>query len=224
MSKINFSKEDLGKIKQAVNKAESKTSGEIATAFIKESYDYAIYELTFAVICGFIYFFVMMFFAGSIENTIRNMFWEYSNNYLLIFYGFSTFLVISIFYFLANLSFIDRLIIPKKVMQQKVNERAVRYFMESGVYDTKDRTGILIFISLLERRVELLADKGISEKIPKEKWNSMVAHIIKGVKEESLVRNLIESITECGELLSEHFPIEPDDKNELKDDIDILEK
>ncbi len=224
MSKINFTQQDLDKIKKTVNKAESKTSGEIATAFIKESYDYAIYELTFAVLCGFIYFFIMMFFAGNIENTIRNMFWEYSSNYLLIFYGFSTFLVISIFYFLANLSFIDRLIIPKKVMKHKVNERAVRYFMESGVYDTQDRTGILIFISFLERRVELLADKGISEKIPEEKWNKIVAHIIKGVKENSLVKNLTESISECGELLAEHFPIEPDDKNELKDDIEILEK
>lgn len=224
MPKLKFSKQDLDQINKTVQQAESKTSGEIATAFIKESYDYAIYELIFAVICGFLYFVVMMFFVYEVETFIKQMFWDYSNNYLLLFYGFSTFLVISIFYFIANISMIDRLIVPKKVMKQKVKERAVRHFMESGVYNTRDRTGILIFISFLERRIELIADKGINEKIPQEKWNSIVENIIQGIKSDKVIEKLKESILECGELLEKHFPIKPDDTNELSDDVTILEK
>ena len=224
MPKLKFSKEDLKQINKAVQKAESKTSGEIATAFIKESYDYAIYELIFAVICGFLYFVIMMFFVYEVEIFIKQMFWDYSNNYLLLFYGFSTFLVISIFYFIANISMIDRLIVSKKIMKQKVKERAVRHFMESGVYNTRDRTGILIFISFLERRIELIADKGINEKIPQEKWNSIVENIIQGIKSDKVIEKLKESILECGELLEKHFPIKPDDTNELSDDVTILEK
>lgn len=224
MPKLKFSKENLEQINKAVKQAESKTSGEIATAFIKESYDYAISELIFAVICGFLYFVVMMFFVYEVETFIKQMFWDYSNNYLLLFYGFSTFLVISIFYFIANISMIDRLIVPKKVMKQKVKERAVRHFMESGVYNTRDRTGILIFISFLERRIELIADKGINEKIPQEKWNSIVENIIQGIKSDKVIEKLKESILECGELLEKHFPIKPDDTNELSDDVTILEK
>jgi putative membrane protein len=223
MPGFNLTQEDKEKIKQAVKEAESKTAGEVATAFIGESDDYARYELAFAVIGGFLYFIILMFFAGSIEETIKKMFWEYSPHYLLMFYGFSTFLVMAVVYLLANLPFIDRLIVPKAVMQRKVNQRAVRHFMESGVYNTKDRTGILIFISALERRVELLADKGISAKIPQEKWNAIVGHIIAGIKARQLVKHLTESIRECGNLLAEHFPIQPDDVNELKDDIRILE-
>jgi putative membrane protein len=224
MLKPNFSDEEKEKIKQAVKEAESQTSGEIATAFIKESDDYAVYELSFAVIAGFIYFIVLMFFAGGIEAGIKKMTWEYSSTQLLMFYGFSTFLLISLFYLLANLPFIDRLVVPKAVMRRKVNQRAVRYFMESGVYNTKDRTGILIFISYLERRVELLADKGISEKIPQEKWDAIVSHIIDGIKSRQLVNHLADSIRECGKLLAEHFPIQPDDVNELNDDIHIVER
>lgn len=223
MSKIKFSKEEKEKIKASVKEAESKTSGEISTGFIKESDNYAVYELTFAVFTGLVYFIAMLFFTDSIEESIKNMFWEYSPLYLLIFYGFSTFLVIAIVYLLANIPFIDRLIVPKAVMRQKVNQRAERHFLESGVYDTKDRTGILIFISYLERRVELLADKGISEKIPREKWDAIVGHIIDGIKSNQLVKHLSESIRECGNLLAEQFPIQPDDVNELKDDIHILE-
>lgn len=224
MAGINLSNEELEKIKVAVREAESKTAGEIATAFIKESDSYAVYELMFSVICGFVYFVVMMFFSGSIENTIKNMFWDYSTDHLLIFYGLSTFLVIFIFYFLANIPVLDRLIVPKSVMRQKVNQRAVCHFMESGVYNTKDRTGILIFISGLEHRVDLLADKGISEKIPQEKWDSIVNHIIDGIKSGEMVKHLTESIARCGELLAEFYPIQPDDVNELKDDIAILER
>jgi len=224
MGKIKFSQPELEKIKQAVHKAESKTSGEIVPAFIKESYDYAIYELTFAVICGFIYFFIISFFTSPLENFLQKIFWEYSPVYLVIFYGLSTFLVITICYFLANIPFLDRFIVSQKAMRQKVHERTLRYFVESGVYNTKERTGILIFISFLERRVELLADTGISAKIPQEKWNSLVNHIIEGIKKGNLVQHLVEAIDECGKLLAEHFPIQPDDVNELKDDMKILDK
>jgi len=224
MAKINFNKSDNEKIKLTVKEAESKTSGEIAVAIIKESDNYAIYELLFALFCGFVYFFVMMFFVNGIEIFLKNMFWGYSVSYLLLFYGLSVFVVISAAYFLSNLSFIDKLIVPKSVMKRKVNERAVRQFMESGVYNTKDRTGILIFISVLEQQVELLADKGINEKISQENWNSIVNHIVEGIKSGEVAGNLSESISKCGKLLAEHFPIQSDDVNELKDDVELLEK
>lgn len=224
MARMDLKNEDLEKIKNAVKNAERKTAGEIATAFIKESDNYAVYELMFSVFCGFIYFVVMMLFSSNIEHTLKKMLWDYSTDHLLIFYGLSTFLVIFIFYWLANISCIDRLIVPESVMRRKVNERAVRYFMESGVYNTKDRTGILIFISSLERRVELLADKGINEKIPQEKWNAVVSHIIDGIKSGRMVEHLTDAIAQCGEMLAEHYPIQPDDVNELKDDIAVLER
>ncbi len=224
MSGFKLSKDDMKKISSAVKIAESKTSGEIATAMIKESYDYAIFELMFAVVIGFVYFVLMMFFAGNVEQFLQGKFWDYSANYLVMFYGFSTFIIIALFYFIGNLSCIDRLIVPKKIRNQKVTERATRYFMESGVYNTKDRTGILIFISIMERRVELLADSGINEKIPAEKWQNIVDNIIKGIKQKEVVVHLTKSINECGNLLAEHFPIQSDDKNELTDNIEILEK
>ncbi len=224
MSGFKLNKDDMKKISSAVKNAEGKTSGEIATAMIKESYNYAIYELMFAVIIGFLYFIVMMFFVGNIEQLLQEKFWDYSVNYLVMFYGFSTFIVITIFYFIGNISSIDRLIVPKKLRNRKVRERATRYFMESGVYNTKDRTGILIFISIMERRVELLADSGINDKISPEKWQNIVDNILTGIRRKEIADHLVESINECGNLLAEHFPIQTDDKNELTDDIDILEK
>ncbi len=224
MSKKILNEKDVKNISEAVKKAELNTSGEIATAFINESNDYAKYELFFAFIVGFVYFAIILMFSGKIENAIQNLFWNYNSNYLVMFYGLSIFVVIAIFYFIANISSIDRLIVPKKVMKEKVKNRAIRYFMESGVYETRDHTGILIFISLLEHRIELIADSGINEKIAQRKWDDIVAHISNGVKGKKLANNLIEAIDECGKLLSKYFPIKEDDENELENEINILEK
>ncbi|MGE5344271.1 MAG: TPM domain-containing protein [Candidatus Omnitrophota bacterium] len=223
MSKFYFTIHDLETIKEAVKEAESKTSGEIAVAFIKESDDYARYELIFAIFAGFFYFLGLMFFSQRIEHLMQDMFWGYSSSYLLMLYGFTTFIIMGVAYALSNLQFIDRIIIPKSAMKRKVQQRAVRHFMESGVYNTQNRNGVLIFISDLERRVELLADRAINEKIPKDQWENIVSHVIDGVHTNQTVRHLAEAIKECGNLLARHFPIQPDNTNELSDDVHVLE-
>ena len=224
MAKIRFSEADRQSVSETIKQAESKTSGEIAVAVIRESYDYAIYETTAAVLAGFIYFIALMFYVAEIEAFLQSLFWDYTVNYLLLFYGLSTFVVMTVFYFLFNISFLDRLLIPSRIMISKVRARAVRYFMESGISNTRDRTGILIFISVLERRVELLADRGIAAKIPQEKWTSIVSDIIIGIKAGELNSHLQKAVVQCGELLKEFFPIKEDDTNELSNEVDILEK
>jgi putative membrane protein len=224
MPKQDFSPENLERVNNAIKKAERKSTGEITVSVIKESYDYAAQELMFGIFAGLVYFLIMMLCIHRVEPVIQSMFWDYSPHYLLAFYGFSSFLVIFIFYLIGNIPFMDRLIVSRKLMQKKVNERAVRHFMESGVYNTKDRTGILIFISILEKRAELLADRGISKKIPQHKWDSIMDHLIQGIKSNQFIDHIQEAISECGELLAHHFPVDPDDRNELCDDLQVLEK
>jgi len=225
MRRLNFSESELQEIGRAVKEAESETAGEIKVAFIRESYDYAKYELFFALITGFLSLGIILLFRGNIEILIRNMFWEYSSLYTAVFFGISPFVVITVFYLLANLRFMDRIIVPRKIMNRKVYERAIRYFTESGIFNTRDRTGILIFLSFLERRVELIADRGISSKIPQERWDGIVNQITEGIKKGKTVEHLVVSVRECGAILSEadQFPIKPDDENELADDVSVLE-
>jgi len=224
MSGIKVSKEDLRNLSEAVKKAEAKTTGEIATAIVKESDNYALYELSFGIAVGIIYFSMLLFFLTPIENIIKGMFWDYKSAYLVSFVGFSTLIIIILAYLFANISFIDRLIIPEKIKKRIVYERALRHFAESGVYDTKDRTGILIFISILEQRVELIADKGINEKIEQNEWKEIVKEIIRGIKAGDWVKSLSEAIEKCGDLLTKHFPRDEESKNELDNEIAVLER
>ena len=222
-SKYPLSDDDKNRIAKAVELAEKKTSGEIATALIKESSDYAVYELSFSLMAGFIYFSILLIFYPAVSSWVENLFWSSQSWYVTAFYGLTTILLIGLTYFFSNLPFVDRLIVPRRIMEEKVRSRAMQHFAESGVYSTRDHTGILIFISLLERRVEVLADKGISEKIPQDQWDSLVADLSAAIKAGSMADGLCQAVESCGKKLSGHFPIKADDTNELSNSVDILE-
>jgi putative membrane protein len=71
--------------------------------------------------------------------------------------------------------------------------------------------------------VELIADKGINELVKQDTWNDVVSNLIIRLKERNIVDGLVEAVDSCGNILSENFPIQPDDENELSDDVHILE-
>ena len=74
-------------------------------------------------------------------------------------------------------------------------------------------------ISVLEHRVEILADKGINDKVAKDTWNKILAPLVYSLKNDRLGEGLVQTIVECGKVLSMHFPIQEDDKNELSNKI-----
>jgi putative membrane protein len=102
-----------------------------------------------------------------------------------------------------------------------VQGRALRAFYEKGLYRTAQNTGVLFFISILERKVWVLADKGIYEKITQERLNDMAQAVSEGIRQGRAAEALATAIREAGELLREHFPIVDGDTNELPDAIMI---
>jgi putative membrane protein len=220
---IALSETDRLKIKEAVAEAEKSTSGEIATALIRESSDYALHELLFALAGGVLFYFICLPFYGQISLWLEGLFWDFKPIYVTLFLGIGVTTITGILYLLANIPGFDRLIVPKAVMAQKVNQRALRHFMEAGLFDTRDRTGILIFISFNEKRVEILADRGINEKVDQAYWNDILSDLVAGIKEGRLADSLSVAVEKCGTRLTEFFPIKDDDTNELTDGLVILE-
>ncbi len=88
-------------------------------------------------------------------------------------------------------------------------------FHEKGLNRTKEHTGVLFFISLLEHKVWVLADKGIHEKIGQETLNKFASKVSSGIREGRACDALCESIKEAGDLLAAHFPMKPGDTDEL---------
>jgi putative membrane protein len=80
-------------------------------------------------------------------------------------------------------------------------------------------TGVLFFLSLLEKKIWVLADKGIYEKMVQETLNRFASEVSRGIKESRACEALSQAIQGIGVLLSRHFPITSDDTDELPDDV-----
>jgi len=105
-------------------------------------------------------------------------------------------------------------------MAFKVRRRAELAFYEHGLHKTREGTGILIMASLLERRVQVLTDKTINDRVPPGTWDNLVQELIQGIKDGRPTEAFCQAITRCGDLLAQHFPAGPgDNPDELADDL-----
>lgn len=108
-----------------------------------------------------------------------------------------------------------RFFVPAARLEERVQNRALRAFYEQGLYKTRDNTGVLFFISLFEHRVWILADEGIYKKIPAEELQDYATEVAAAIKGGRAAEVLCQEILRVGEILATHFPIRPDDTDEL---------
>jgi putative membrane protein len=223
LKKIRLSPQALERISDAVKKAEAKTSGEIALALTAESATYSFWELLFSVIAGSFVFFLMLPFADGIQRFLDRLFWSAAAWHLPAFYGITCFGLVLILFGVANVPAVDRIVVPRRVRKSAVMSRAERHFMQSGVCNTKDRSGILIFLSYLEREVRIIADTGISAKISNDLWQLIAEDLASGIGKVDAEAAFIRAVDRCGELLEQHFPAQKDNPDELPNHLVILE-
>ncbi len=115
------------------------------------------------------------------------------------------------------------LLISKQQMQQAVERKAIEAFHHFKLSDTRDGTGVLIYISLYEHMVTVLGDSGISEKIDPQAWHEICSNTVNDIKQGKPADAMINAITCCGDILATHFPIQPDDTNELGNELQLID-
>jgi len=216
MSKIKFTEEEKKRIKDTVKKIEKKTSGEIVTYFANRSDNY--YEAPFI--------------ASSISSVLGFIFLNILSHFWLLPFEFNILnfsviilsIMVLVFVAVQFIPILKHAFISEKRESKMAGIKAVEVFVNEEVFNTKDRTGILIFISEFEQNVKVIADTGINKKVEQEQWNKIVETIINGIKNKKITDGIVSAIEQCGELLVENdFIITKNDTNELSDKI-IIEK
>ncbi len=101
--------------------------------------------------------------------------------------------------------------------------RAEAEFYREGLGATQGRTGILLFISLLEHQAVVLADQGIAARLNESVWREVVATLLEGPKSGQWADRLEKALRQCGALLAEHFPAGHVNKNELPNHVILKE-
>jgi putative membrane protein len=121
-------------------------------------------------------------------------------------------------WWVTGLSPVTRALVRSGAQRVAVLGRAEQSFIEQGVTETRDRSGVLLFLSEAERRVELLADRGIHERVGTEEWQMLVNEVVKAIREGRAGAGIASAVDAIGARLAQHFPPRADDVNELADE------
>ncbi len=195
-----FTEAERKSIAQAIAKAESGTSGELVVVHTPQSSDYALHRA------------VVSFFGSlALVDGVHYLFRQLDPTLLLLAVAA---LGGTLFGFTAWGPLL-RLMVPSAVRADRAMERAMRAMIEEGVTETRDRSGVLIFLSEVEHRVVILADHGINEHVESDEWDRDVRVLVDALKAGRAASGLLEVIQRIGSLLSESFPPRADDTNEL---------
>ena len=111
-----------------------------------------------------------------------------------------------------------RLLVDDDVIEHRVRVAAEAAFVRGEVFATRERTGILVFLALLEHRVVVLGDAGINARVQPEEWQAIADEIVAGVRKSRPAAALAAGIEACGLLLAERgVPRHEEDVDELPD-------
>ncbi len=199
-----FSESELKRIEAAVTAAEAGTSGEIVVHYTDRSAGYRWVPWAAGLVAAMV--------AGLAAWACEwREGWQLSAIHFLEVQALAAAAV----FFLTSTRPVQRRLVSAKEKARRVHSASLAQFLASGVGATRDRTGILVFISEFEHRVEILADSGINKVCGADYWKSIVDAIVAGIHSGRAADAVCESVGLLGGKLSQHFPRRNDDQNEL---------
>lgn len=204
-----LSARDLERIREAVGKTEKGISGEIVPYIVTESDSYP--EAAWAAAA-----------AGAVLACLALLacdwlspFWHPLGRMILFVpAGGALGWALSL-----RLPALRRWLIGPERLARMAQRRAREAFLEKEVFRTRERIGILLFVSVFEQQVVVLGDSGINAKLKPADWKGIVSGVIARVKAGRLADGIVEAVGQCRDLLRvQGFKARPDDTDELSDE------
>lgn len=194
------------KVAETIKAVESRTDAELVTVLARRADNYLYISTLWAAFLALLLAPLMQFLPWWIE---------YHQAFTL---QWILFIALAILFRWRPLTM---RLIPKKVKYWRASNLARREFLEHELHSTRDRLGLLIFVSQDEHYVEILADRGLAEQITNESWQEIVENFIREVKKGKTGEAFIHCVEKCGLLLEEVAPATVV-KNELPNHLVLL--
>lgn len=99
--------------------------------------------------------------------------------------------------------------------------RAVAVFQRLGMHRTAERHGVLIYVAVADRKLAVIGDQGIHERVGEAYWQRLVADVVAHFREARPRDGFLHAVRDVAKALRQHFPRRPDDRNELSDEVSI---
>lgn len=216
-----LAQEDHDLVTAAVAKAERESDGEIVTIVAGRSDAYHDVGLHYAVLAmllvpvlgavipqGWVDWGVGLFFGWNAELSFRML--------MVLMFVKMTFLFLIVRYILAYMP-LRMALTPGRTKSRRVHRRAVETFRTGCELKTRGRTGVLLYLSLAERRAEIVADKAIADQVAPEMWGEAMAVLIDEVKAGRTGLGMALAVEKIGAILAPILPPTLDNPNELPD-------
>src|SRR5918993_69777 len=181
---------DLERIKTAVKNAEEKISGEIVPVIVDRSGDYTIALYKGSLIGASLTFItVVVLDRFVIKDAVNTLFYDPVFILLVVILGGVLGAILP--YFSDS---VKRMLVARRYQDLVTRQTAENAFLEEEVFNTRQRTGIMIFVSFFEHEVIVMADKGISKIVDQKQWDNIVQNIIAEIKNGKIVEGLEKGI------------------------------
>jgi putative membrane protein len=203
---MTISEPDRKRISVAIRAAEERTSGEIVCVLAQTSSEATALPVLLAAVVALALPWLLVAWT---EMTVQRI--------LL--------LQITVFLALLMILCVPRVrvaLMPRRARRAVAHRVAMEQFTIRGIARTKDRSGVLIFVSLAERYVRIIADDGISARVPQSEWQAVVDALVVHMRGGRIGDGFITAIDICGSKLAEHFPRNEASRHELPDRIYLI--
>jgi putative membrane protein len=185
-------------IKSAVEALERTTTGEMVCVVAQSSACYVLFPLIWAAIIALVLPVVNIAAAGAVTFGLQSV----------------VFIALAALFLLTPLRVA---VTPRGLRQTNCRRHAFEQFFALKMNETNKRSGVMLFISVAERHVEIIADKGINDKVQPDEWSRIVDTVVTDVKAQKVQDAFLNAIRACGTVLVQHFPEVRNDVNELDD-------
>ncbi|MFC3067707.1 TPM domain-containing protein [Phenylobacterium soli] len=223
---------DLSAIEAAVREAETRTSGEIYCVVAEESAHYGETPLVWAAAVALLGPAVLL--LGGVHVSAPDLFEGWTSAQVgavaeaaarsalmgAILMQAVLFAVVAV---VVSIRGVRLALTPRGIKRHEVKRRATGIFLSKNLHLTRERTGVLIFVSLAERMAEIVADEGIAQHVETKVWDKAMAALAEGLKRGEPAAGFAAAVGLCGDVLAERFPPHPgDNPNELPDAVVLL--
>ncbi len=199
-----LSDQELKKLGEVIGEVEKKTCGDVRLMIVKRSAVTGHVRLLLWALLVSLTFLFLWFNRHSLILWERWWLWP---SILLGQYVIAA--------LLSRSQLLQRLFTSYYDLHHQVWARAEVEFHRQGLSDARSHTGVLLFVSLMERQAVVLAGKAIADKLPSDAWDPVVKIIIEGARSGRWTEKLEQALRECGAYLANHFPPQPGKSKEL---------
>jgi len=202
---MELTRADYEAVSAAIHAAEQRTSGQIVCVLAHASSDYAYVPILWASALALAAPWPLISFTP----------WSVQRIYLV---QLAVFIVVGLIFSLPPLRLA---LVPRAVRRARAHRAALEQFVVRRVAHTRNRTGVLIFVSLAERYARIIADDAIAQKVPNSEWQAAIDALTGHMRDGHIAQGFTAAIERCGAVLAAHAP--PDGApNELPDRLHVM--